>query len=282
MTPLKCISSPRASKPTSLELWGVGALRCDPAMRDQQRARPRNSWQHHRDNSYLGGAVVPGAIITAINDGTQASRSATTDDNGDYAIPLLSPGTYTVRAEKPGFAAAVAAKIVVQVSQSTRVDLRIRLGAVGQTVEVTAAAPLVETANATVGQVIGTQPVQDLPLNGRDFSSEQFRTPGAVTQNGNTARLAQTGSYAGGNQPVIAGQRLDASTITLDGFLDARPYDNTPAVRPSIDALQEFKIDASNLSAEKGRNPVLVENSNQIWHECPAWGRLGLFKKQCP
>ena len=113
------------------------------------------------------------------------------------------------------------------------------------------AAPLVETSNSTVGQVIGTQPTVDLPLNGRDFLSLAVLTPGAVTEIGNSARLAQTGSYAGSNEPVIAGNRQGSATITLDGFLDQRPYDLTPAVRPTIDALQEFKIESSNVDAEK-------------------------------
>ena len=205
------------------------------------------------------GAMVPGANVTATNEGTQASRSAESDSKGSYLIPLLSSGTYSVKAEKNGFAIGVSSGVVVQVSQSTLVDFQLHLGTVGETVSVASSAPLIETGNSTVGQVIGTQPTEALPLNGRDFLSLAVLTPGAVTQIGNSARLAQTGSYAGNNEPTIAGNRQGSATITLDGFLDQRPYDLTPAVRPSIDALQEFKIEASNLTAGKGRNPVLIE-----------------------
>ena len=205
------------------------------------------------------GAMVPGATVTATNQGTQASRSAESDSKGSYLIPLLSPGTYSVKAEKSGFAADVSSGVVVQVSQSTLVDFQFRLGTVGETVSVASSAPLLETGNSTVGQVIGTQPTTALPLNGRDFLSLAVLTPGAVTQIGNSARLAQTGSYAGNNEPVIAGNRQGSATLTLDGFLDQRPYDLTPALRPSIDAIQEFNIESSNLTAGKGRNPVLIE-----------------------
>jgi hypothetical protein len=205
------------------------------------------------------GAMVPSATVTATNQGTQASRSAESDSKGSYLIPLLTPGTYSVKAEKTGFASAESSGVIVQVSQSTLIDFQFRLGTVGETVSVASSAPLLETGNSTVGQVIGTQPTTALPLNGRDFLSLAVLTPGAVTQIGNSARLAQTGSYAGNNEPVIAGNRQGSATLTLDGFLDQRPYDLTPAIRPSIDALQEFKIESSNLTAGKGRNPVLVE-----------------------
>lgn len=204
------------------------------------------------------GSAVPGASVTATNEGTQFSRAVVTDNKGTYQIPLLNPGSYTVRAEKQGFATAVSKQVVVQVNQSTRADFQVKLGTVTETVEVKSEVPLLQTTNATVGHVISTQTVSTLPLNGRDFLSLATLTPGAAVQEGNSGRTAQTGKYAGANQPVIAGNRQDSSTITLDGFLDARPYDVTPVVRPTIDAIQEFKIEDSNFTAEEGRNPAAV------------------------
>jgi hypothetical protein len=205
------------------------------------------------------GASVPGAKITATNEGTKLSRSVVTDAKGDYSIPLLNPGKYSVRTEKQGFETSVASGIIVQVTQSANVDFKLNVGAVTQTVRVSAAAPLLQTANATVGQVIGNKPIVDLPLNGRDFLALSVLSPAAVVQEGNSGRIAQTGTYAGADQPVIAGNRQDATTITLDGFMDTRPYDMTPVVRPTIDALQEFKIQDSNFTAESGRNPARID-----------------------
>jgi hypothetical protein len=205
------------------------------------------------------GAAVAGATVTATNEGTQLSRSILSDAKGDYSIPSLNPGRYSVRAEKTGFQVALSNGMIVQVGQSTRVDFQLHLGAVTQTVEVTSSVPLLQTASSTIGQVIANEPVHDLPLNGRDFLSLAVLSPAAVTQQGNSLRINQTGKYAGANQPVIAGNRQDSVTITLDGFLDARPYDVTPVLRPSIDAIQEFKIESSNFTAESGRNPALIQ-----------------------
>jgi hypothetical protein len=205
------------------------------------------------------GAHVPGAKVTAMNEGTSISTSVLTDANGDYSIPLLNPGLYSIRAEKQGFKTSVASRIVVQVAQSTNVNFRLSVGALTQSVQVTAVAPLLQTANATVGQVINNKVILELPLNGRDFLALAVLSPGAITQENNAARAGNTSSYAAMNEPSVAGQRQDATSILLDGFMDTRPIDMTPAVRPTIDALQEFKIQDSDFTAESGRNPALVE-----------------------
>jgi len=205
------------------------------------------------------GALIPDATITVTNVGTQEVRTGASSANGTYSIPQLNPGRYSVRAERTGFSTQLIPEVTVNVGLSSRADFSLKVGTVTTTVEVPATAPLLQTTGPTVGQLIGTEPVQQLPLNGRDFLSLAVLSPASVVQEGNSGRISQTGHYAGENQPVIAGLRQDATTITLDGFYDARPYDQTPVLRPSIDAIQEFNIEVSNFTAESGRNPAVIQ-----------------------
>src|ERR1700738_1418944 len=115
------------------------------------------------------GASVPGAAVTATNTGTNAVRNAVTNDAGSYNFPSLPPGMYAVRVEHAGFRPVVRTNIELQVQQTARVDVTMQLGEGGQTMEVTAAAPQMNTENATVGTVIENKRIEDLPLNGRDF-----------------------------------------------------------------------------------------------------------------
>jgi hypothetical protein len=115
------------------------------------------------------GAVVPGVAVTVTNQDTNTSARAVTDDSGAFSVVNLIPGNYTVQAIKSGFRNMVYRNYVLQVSQSARLDVQLEVGDVAQAVEVTAAAPLLQTENASVGQVISSSAVQSLPLNGRNF-----------------------------------------------------------------------------------------------------------------
>ena len=126
------------------------------------------------------GAVVSDVIVTVTNQDTNTSTRVITDTSGTYAVVNLIPGSYTVQAIKPGFRNVVYRDYVLQVSQAARLDLRLEVGDVTQVVEVSAAAPLLQTENASVGQVISSAAVQSVPLNGRNFVQLAIIAPGVT------------------------------------------------------------------------------------------------------
>src|SRR6266446_6876499 len=112
------------------------------------------------------GAVVPGANITITNTGTNESRSVTVNGSAEYAIPQLAPGQYTLTAEYTGFNKVVRSGIVLETNQQARIDIALKVGTVSEEVEVSAAAPLVTTENAALGNVVDQKKIVELPLNG--------------------------------------------------------------------------------------------------------------------
>src|SRR6266849_4678117 len=125
-------------------------------------------------------AVVPGALVTVKNLDTNASKHVVTNDTGDYVVTPLDPGTYTISATARGFETTVRSGVELAVGQAGRVDLNLSLGTTNTQVEVTAAAALLNTESGTLGQVITTNQIVDLPLNGRGFHELGQLTPGAV------------------------------------------------------------------------------------------------------
>ena len=124
------------------------------------------------------GGVVPGVDVVVMDVGTGAEHQAVTGSQGNYRVVNLSPGEYSVRAEMPGFQTQLIEGIVLQVAQRARIDVSLQLGEVTQEVTVQGMAPIIETDNATVGEVIDTRKVLELPLNGRQFLQLATLTPG--------------------------------------------------------------------------------------------------------
>src|SRR5439155_8697046 len=120
------------------------------------------------------GTVVPGAKITVTNIGTNESQSVIVNDNGEYSIPQLAPRQYTLTAEYAGFNKVVRSGIVLETNQQARFDISLKVGAVTEEVQVSAAAPLVTTESATVGNVVDQKKIVELPLNGRDYLQLAF------------------------------------------------------------------------------------------------------------
>ncbi len=196
-------------------------------------------------------AVVAGAKITVTNVDTNVSRSAETNGAGYYQIIDLIPGQYTVAAEMSGFKRAVRSQFELQVAQSARVDLRLEVGDTTQSVEISAAAPLVNTTDATVGQVVGVRETRELPLNGRNYLQLATLVPG-------TSVVGNRSFYNSGltdNQGSVSsgGSGEDRNDITLDGA-GVKSYMINVAYVPSIDALREFKVETSPYSADLGRS----------------------------
>ncbi|HKD07603.1 MAG TPA: carboxypeptidase-like regulatory domain-containing protein [Bryobacteraceae bacterium] len=210
------------------------------------------------------GAIAPNVAVTATNSGTNVARSTVTNTSGVYSFPDLTPGVYQVKASAPGFDTIVKTNIELQVQQTARVDFTLTVGQATQTVEVSATGELLATENATVGTVIEQKRIEDLPLNGRNFFSLVSLTPG-VTYGFTPA--AQAAGRQGGSRAALtmslSGARATWSNYTLDGITNTDVDFNLYIVLPSVDALQEFKVQSGVYSAEFGREAGQVNVSTK-------------------
>ncbi|PYR26890.1 MAG: hypothetical protein DMF98_07650 [Acidobacteria bacterium] len=208
------------------------------------------------------GAVLPGVAIVIRNLGTATSRDTVTDDRGQFDVSGLAPGRYQVEAELQGFRKFSQGPVTVQVNQETRVNPTLAVGAVAETINVAAEGILVQTTSSVVGKVVDEKQILDLPLSGRNFADLGLLTPGVTTRGQTTS--AGTSFY-------VHGQRDDANNFLLDGTSDNSLEGNTLQARPNVDAVQEFKIQTSNFSAEFGRNSgsvvnVVTKSGTNEWH----------------
>ncbi|MBS1874347.1 MAG: carboxypeptidase regulatory-like domain-containing protein [Acidobacteria bacterium] len=200
------------------------------------------------------GALVPNATITVTNTATNVARTTETNTSGIYAFPSLVPGVYQVKATASGFETVITNGIELQVQQTARVDFSLKLGQATQTVEVAASAAQLSTEDATVGTVIEQTRIMELPLNGRSYFSLVGLSPNVTT--GFTA-AAQAGGRLGGSRGnltiAVTGGRSTWENYTLDGVTNTDIDFNTYILQPSVDALQEFKVQSGIYPAEFGR-----------------------------
>ena len=188
-------------------------------------------------------APIPDANIQVRNVNTNEIRTAKSSAQGEYTIADLPPGLYEVSIDKAGFKQLRQTNLELRVDQTARVDARLALGAVSETVSVTANVPLMNTETATRGDVVTPQEIAQIPLNGRDFDDLVFNVPGA-----------QNAEQGGKGSPyVFNGARADASNVLIEGVNDESPRDAGAQIHPPLDSLQEFKVNSSNYSAEYGR-----------------------------
>ncbi len=202
------------------------------------------------------GAVVVGAKITITRAATGQTLSKATNDAGEYAFPLIDIGEWTVHAELQGFRSQTVNGLKVETQQKARVDFVLEVGSVAETVEVTATGAVLETENSTVGQVIENKRVADLPLNGRNLIHLAAMVPGVQYGSRSGGADGQGGfPIPGGGMSVIAnGQREVHQSITLDGVESITPLYNISSFSPSIDAVEEFKVQTGSYSAEFGQS----------------------------
>src|SRR5439155_280069 len=196
-------------------------------------------------------AVVAGATVTATNVNTGVARSTVSDQFGEYRIALLQPGEYELRVEMTGFAPQRRRGITLTVGQTAVINFDLQLGTVTNEVEVTATVPVVETERTHQAETLTQRPIQDLPINGRNFLNFSLLTPGVVEES-----PAVTNSLLPElptSHLSFAGQNGRANNVTIDGVDNNDVADN--AVRPTIsqEAVQEFQINRSSYSAEFGR-----------------------------
>jgi len=202
------------------------------------------------------GSVITGAKITATSQATGVAREATTDDTGHYLIPLLSVSVYSVKVESSGFQTVEQKDIKLQVDEHREVNFTMPPASVSEKVEVSATEVAVQTANPTLGQVITSQQVNDLPLNGRDFVQLATLTPG-TTQETNTNSFFNGGpssevSTRGSYSLSVGGSRASSTDWLLDGNDNNELTAGGIAILSSIDSIQEFKVLTYNYSAEYG------------------------------
>jgi hypothetical protein len=197
------------------------------------------------------GALVTNASIAVTNEETGLKRSVQSNERGVYVVPALPVGSYSVTAEAAGFKRKAITGLVLQVNQEARVDLALELGQVSETVTISGSALLLQTENATVGQVIDNRYNTQIPLNNRDFSQLILLTPGANKRPGDVS--LSTGAATGSNgSGVSIGGRDNGNNFMIDGANNnARQFGNI-AIKPSIDAIQEFKVQSNSYSAEFG------------------------------
>jgi hypothetical protein len=196
------------------------------------------------------GAAIPGVKVTVTNTGTQVARDTTTDQNGYYQVLDVPIGFYSVTAESSGFSKAVTDARQLFINQSLRIDIKLAVGAVSETVKVEGQATNVETVNATLGQSVTTRPIQNLPLNGRNVLDLALLQPGVSENNLSTPTNPRpsTGTFS------VAGGRSDSVTYLLDGGLNNNLLSNNVVLNPNPDTIAEFRILTSNYTAEYGRN----------------------------
>ncbi|MFY9570468.1 MAG: TonB-dependent receptor, partial [Blastocatellia bacterium] len=206
------------------------------------------------------GAVVPQAVVTITNVGTNISVKTETNDQGSYTVPSLRPGDYTVTVEKSGFNKTLRSGVTLQVNQFIRIDITLQTGQVSEVIEVTGGAPLLETETSSRGSVIDQKKIVDLPLNGRDYNQLALLSPGVLP---GTPRLASVNFKGVLN---VNGNRTFNNVFLLDGvdnisYSNSFRGENVQTVQPSIEALQEFKIQTNAYSAEFGRSSGAVVNA---------------------
>jgi hypothetical protein len=193
------------------------------------------------------GAGIAGAKVTAKNLQTGLERSVTTSESANYTLPILPIGRYEVSAEKTGFKRVVETGITLQVDQHARVDFKLPVGAASDSVSVTAEVPLTQTDSSSLGSVIDNTKVVELPLNGRQFYSLALLVPG-VSPPAQGSILSFRGGFN------VAGASELNNNFTLNGLDNNNQLLSAPAFRPSVDAIQEFKILTGVFPAEYGRN----------------------------
>ena len=205
------------------------------------------------------GGVVPNATIVVRNEATGVDRTTQTDEAGNYQVAALPAGSYHVEVRAQGFGALAADNLTVEVARGVVKDFQLKIGDITQLVMVAADTSLIEAATTSVGTVINQRTVQEIPLNGRHFVDLGLLIPGSVTppQNGFlTAPLRGQGSF-GLN---TAGGREDTVNFMINGVNLNDMVQNQITFQPSINTVQEFKLDNSTFSAEYGRNSGAIAN----------------------
>ena len=210
------------------------------------------------------GAAIAEVSVTATNTETNVARATRTNSSGAYDFPGLNPGNYSVKAEKQGFKTVVNTNIALQVQQSARIDIEMAVGSVSESVEINASTALLTTEDATVGTVIETKRIVELPLNGRNYLQLVALAPNVSYGFGNAGQaVGRQGGDRSTQNIAVGGNRAYFTQFSLDGVENTDPNFNTYVILPSIDALQEFKVQTGVYPAEFGREATQINVSTR-------------------
>jgi len=190
------------------------------------------------------GAVVPNATVTISETATNQSQTITTGEDGNYTFTQLTPGAYTLKVEAANFKILNQTGVVLETNQSLRLNLPLEAGNISEQVTVTAETPAINTETSGKGEVITPRQVQDLPLNGRNFTDLALLTPGVYRRPADDDQ---------GEGLATSGTRTDASNFILDGITNRSDRNANIGVNTSVDSIQEFRVETSTYSAEFGR-----------------------------
>ncbi len=196
------------------------------------------------------GSAVANATVTAKDLDRGTTYSTTSGTNGSYNLPRVAVGTYEVRVEAPGFQSSVEPKLLLQLNQVAKLNVQLKLGDVNQTVEVTTAAPILQTETTQLGTVLDARTNVSLPLATRNYNQLTLLAPGAVTTDPSSFTGPQTTFSSG--RPYINGNREEANNYLLDGMDNNQVSENDVGFAPSVDSIQEFNLITQNASAEFG------------------------------
>jgi len=216
------------------------------------------------------GSRVPGVAVTITEVQTSTASTVNTDAEGSYGATNLKIGTYKVAFKKEGFEQSIQSNVDVGIGQVVRLDVALKVGGVTQTVEVTGAAPLLQTETSSLGTIEDEKRIVELPLNGRNFFKLAFLGPGSNQgATGTSAGAGSTDNNRPGTALSVNGLRIFDNNFLLDG-LDNNEFGNgTVVIQPPPDSIQEFRVEENSMNAEFGRggamvNIVLRSGTNQI------------------
>src|SRR5262245_51810106 len=220
-------------------------------------------------------ASMPDTHVTITNLDTGAKHETSTNESGAYQFALLQPGRYSISARRQGFKQVSQDGVQLEVNQVAKIDFVLEPGAVSETIQVEAAAPLLESNTSSVGQVIEQKAVSDLPLNGRNFAQLAVLGPGVVG-----VGYAASGTIGSGTRPddmrpgtelFSNGNREQSNNFMLDGVDNNFRRNGLITLRPSVEAVREFKIQTNLFQAEQRRNPgatinVITKSGSNSFH----------------
>ena len=217
------------------------------------------------------GGVLVGASVTVTNTQTGATVTQQANTAGVYVFPNLLPGVYNIKVEMDGFRSTLRNRVELQIQQTVRLDFRLEIGSLNETVEATAVAPMLNTEDAVIGTVIENRRIVELPLNGRNFLKMVELTPNVSASFADAgASSPRQGGDRSTQQLSIGGGRREWNYFTLDGINNTDVNFNSYIFLPSIDALQEFKVQTGVYSAELGRElgqvSVTTKSGTNVYH----------------
>jgi hypothetical protein len=232
----------------------AAALCCNPVSAQTQTATVRGAIQD------ASGALIPGAQLTLTNVDQNRSWRTVSNEAGEYVLLQIPPGRYTLQVEATGFKTLRRQALTLEVAQSLGLDIRMEVGNITESVQVTAEAPLLDTTSSALGEVVNARTTESLPLNGRNVLQLIALAPGINAQPGFRSNMDSNGPTST-NAFSANGGRNESSTILVDGSPQEVMGYNQAAYVPNPDSVQEFKVQTNNLAAEYGRTGGAVINA---------------------